>query len=212
MTQMVTGPLCRSDVAELARIHRQAFPGFFLSSLGEPFLRQFYRGFLDGHGGVAVVLRDARDGRPVGAAVGPLDPSGFFGRLLRRRLVPFMLASARAAIRTPHIVPRLLRAVGYRGQGDISAPGALLSSICVSPQIRGVGAGATLLHAWEGQVGRAGVSSAHLTTDVDDNDQVNAFYDRQGWQITQTFTTSEGRRMYLRTRAGLLETMPSATE
>ena len=54
MTSLTTGPLRPSDVAELARIHREAFPTFFLSSLGEPFLRQFYAGFVGQRASVLV--------------------------------------------------------------------------------------------------------------------------------------------------------------
>lgn len=206
MTKLVTGPLLRSDVAELARIHRAAFPGFFLSTLGEPFLRQFYQGFLGDHGGIAVVLREAKGGRPLGAAVGPLEPAGFFIGLLRRRMVPFVVASAAASLRSPRSLPRLLQAVRYRGQGGTSAPGALLSSICVSPHVRGSGAGSTLLHAWELEVASRGCTSAHLTTDADDNALVNAFYDRRGWPVLDTFITREGRRMHLRSRSPLPQT------
>lgn len=197
MTSVTTGPLRPSDVAELARIHREAFPTFFLSSLGEPFLRQFYAGFVGDAETVAIVLRDARDGRPIGAAVGPLEPAGFFSRLLRRRLIQFALAGARSAVHSPRTVPRLLRGILYRGHSS-SAPGALLSSICVSPAVSGSGCGSALLRAWQEEVVSRGVSAAHLTTDADDNDGVNAFYDARGWVIRDTYITPEGRRMHLR--------------
>lgn len=201
MTPFVTSPLRTSDVAELARIHRQSFPGFFLSSLGEPFLREFYKGFLGDPDGIAVVLRDEADGRPLGAAVGPLHPEGFFRRLLRRRLIAFAWASVGATIRSPHTLPRLLRAAKYRGQAGPSAPGALLSSICVSPQLKDRGAGSQLLRAWEVAVASNGISSAHLTTDAIDNERVNAFYERRGWLRVDTLTTAEGRVMLLRARS-----------
>lgn len=208
MTRFTTGPMRRSDVAELARLHRTAFPGFFLSTLGEPFLREFYRGFLGDKDAVAVVLRSEHEGRPLGAAAGPLEPAGFFTRLVRRRFMPFARASLGAAIRSPRSVPRLIRGVTYRGPGGPAIPGALLSSICISPAIRGSGAGSTLLRAWEEEVAARGVPSAHLTTDADDNAAVNSFYDRHGWIVIDTFSTPEGRRMHVRARSRLGNSSP----
>ena len=54
---VVYGGLARRDVRELAALHRRAFPDFFMSTLGEPFLRQFYSGFLNDPTGIAVIAR-----------------------------------------------------------------------------------------------------------------------------------------------------------
>ena len=34
-------------IGELAKLHKKAFPDFFLTQLGLPFLRTLYRGYLD---------------------------------------------------------------------------------------------------------------------------------------------------------------------
>jgi ribosomal protein S18 acetylase RimI-like enzyme len=186
--------LVAADADELARLHREAFPDFFLSSLGVPFLRQFYAGFADDASAVGLVARDGR-GRAVGAVVGTIEPAGYFSRLLRSRLVGFGLASARAVVRRPRAAARLLRAVTYRGSDAAPSEGALLSSICVSPAARGTGTGRLLLQAWEQEVADRGVGVAFLTTDADDNDAVNAFYRGAGWRLDETFRTREGRAM-----------------
>lgn len=93
---MVTyGPLAGSDAKALAKIHREAFPDFFLSSLGESFLIQFYRGFARDSSAITVVVRDEQ-GIPRGAAVGTTEPAGFYRRLLKRRWPGFVAASARS--------------------------------------------------------------------------------------------------------------------
>lgn len=197
--------LRETDVPELARIHRQAFPGFFLSSLGEPFLRQFYMAYLSDPTAVAVVLRDER-GRPVGASVGTTEPSGFFRRLIRRQGLGFALASFRAALKNPRATTRLVRGALYRGEVD-EAPttdGALWSSMCASPAIQGQGAGRLLMTGWEEEARRLGATQAHLTTDADGNDRVNEWYQRAGWAQTATYSTRKGRRMNLYTKELLL--------
>ena len=195
MTVTVTlGPLTPTDVRPLARLHREAFPGLFLSTLGEPFLVQLYRGFLTDDSAVCVVARGA-DGSVQGAAVGTIEPVGFFGRLVRNRWPGFILASVRAVVSNPKAAPRLLRAVRYRGENRAGAQGALLSSICVDPAIQGAGVGRTLVETWTHEVASRGIDTAILTTDADDNDAVNRFYQAQGWALSDKHTTREGRSM-----------------
>lgn len=191
---MTLGPLTPADVRPLARLHRQAFPGFFLSTLGEPFLVQFYRGFLADASAVTVVARGA-DGSVHGAVVGTTQPGGFFGRLLKNRWPGFALASARAVVSNPKSAPRLLRAVRYRGDTPAGGQSALLSSICVDPSMQGSGVGRQLVEAWTRELSSRGVDTATLTTDADDNDVVNRFYQARGWALVDSYTTRQGRSM-----------------
>lgn len=188
------GVLTAPDVRPLARLHRDAFPGFFLSTLGEPFLAQFYKGFLADDSAVTVVARSP-DGAVIGAAVGTTEPAGFFGRLISNRWPGFVLASARAVIANPKAASRLFRAVRYRGDAPGDDQGALLSSICVDPARQGTGLGRQLVEAWTRDVAARGGRAAYLTTDADDNDAVNRFYRTQGWVLAGHYTTSEGRSM-----------------
>lgn len=196
----VVGRMTAADVHELARLHRAAFPSFFLSGLGERFLVQFYRGFLADPTAITVVIRDDDD-RIGGAVVGTLEPAGFFGRLLRRQWPGFLAASAAAVLRSPSCAPRLLRAVRYRG-GLAGADGsALLSSICVDPAQQGRGLGRRLIGAWTAEATARGARSAYLTTDAQDNDAVNAFYRAGGWELKEQSVTPQGRRMHRYTRS-----------
>lgn len=186
-------PLRATDVALLAKLHQEAFPGFFLSTLGTPFLEQFYRGFLSDPTAVTVVAR--RDAEVLGAVVGTTEPNGFFARLLRRQILGFVVASARAVASNPRSLRRVLRGVRYRGDAPVGSEGALLSSICVDPKLHRAGVGSALLAEWSQLAGAAGAQRAHLTTDATDNDAVNGFYQRHGWAIEQTYETPDGRLM-----------------
>ena len=199
MTTTTLGPLHASDVPDVARLHKESFPGFFLSELGEPFLRQFYRGHLQDPSAVSVVLRN-ETGRPTGCVVGTTEPAGFYRRLLMRRWLGFALGGARAALARPAALPRLLKAVRYRGGAHSSEAGALLSSICLTPALQGTGEGSRLLKEWEAAVAARGIPRAYLATDAIDNDGVNAFYARHGWSLLETYCTTEGRQMNRYTR------------
>lgn len=183
-----------ADAPNLAVLHREAFPEFFLSSLGEEFLIQFYLGFVDDPSAIVAVQRDLR-GTPRGVAVGTTDAQGFYSRLLKRRFWGFVRASAIAALRNPRVAPRLLRAVAYRGGSTPPTGSALLSSICVDSHARRRGMGRAILLRWRQRAHACGASSAYLTTDAQTNDRVNEFYQRDGWALDQTFFTREGREM-----------------
>ncbi|WP_416905410.1 hypothetical protein [Micromonospora echinospora] len=114
MTTVDLAPLTGHDVPAAADLHLRAFPRFFLSRLGAPFLREFYAGFVDDPDAVTVVSRGA-DGRLLGVVVGTVTPDGFFGRLLRRRGHRMAVAAVRPALRDPRAVGRLVRGIAYRG-------------------------------------------------------------------------------------------------
>ncbi|MBO3131431.1 hypothetical protein, partial [Dermatophilus congolensis] len=180
----------------LARLHRDAFPNFFLTRLGQPFLREFYRAYATDPTAITITARMSNN-QPIGIAVGTTDPTTFYARLLRRRAIPFALAATRAALTHPRtVIPRLLRALHYRGDTPPGSNGALLASICISPTLKKTGTGAKLTHTWTTCAHRHGATSAYLTTDADNNDAVNRHYSRQGWTIESTYTTPAGRRMH----------------
>lgn len=193
MSQIRLELLTRARVAECATLHRVAFPDFFLSQLGERFLCEFYAAFVDDPDAVTAVSVD-RSGNVLGVVVGTLSPEGFFTRLLKRRWYAFARASLALVLRKPSHAPRLLRAVAYRGQVPVETSGALLSSICVAPQARGLGVGSQLLRAFEGYVDARGIS-AFLVTDQVGNDAVNRFYRDHGWRLAGSYDTPEGRAM-----------------
>lgn len=183
------------DVPAVAALHMRAFETFFLARLGERFLRQFYAGFAEDPGAVTVIAR-ADDGRVVGAVVGNLAPDQFFRRLLRRRGLRLALASLPAVLRDPRVAARTARAVTYRGETTVArAEGALLSSICVDPEVEGSGYGRWLIDQWWCRARERGARSAYLTTDADGNDRVNDFYRRAGWTLLGSQVVAEGRRV-----------------
>lgn len=189
-----------SDLAPLAKLHREAFPNFFLSQLGPAFLKQFYAGFIGDPSAVVVILRSG-DGEIVGAAVGSVRPERFFRNLLLRRLPQLFSASLLATVRDPRKIGRLLAGVRYRGSVEAERPdGALLSSICVNPNAQGSGLGRDLIRLWTARAAALGASSAYLTTDAADNTGVNLFYLSNGWRLHGNYVTPEGRAMNIYTR------------
>ena len=71
-------------IEQCVRLHRQAFPDFFLSQLGTRFLAEFYRAFRSAPDAARGVAVDG-EGRVPGVVVGTTRPGGFFSRLLKQR-------------------------------------------------------------------------------------------------------------------------------
>lgn len=187
--------ITKERIHEVVDIHMRAFPDFFLTFLGRGFLKEFYGSFCGSDEGIGFVAIDADTDRVAGAVVGPVQPAGYFKRLLKRRWWAFCLHSIQAVCRRPTIIPRMMRAFVYRGDAPAGPARALLSSIAVDPAIQRGGVGRRLVAAYLEEARHRGVPGVFLTTDCDDNEAVNSFYQRLGWQIESTFTTPEGRRM-----------------
>lgn len=181
---------------DAVQIHLKAFPGFFLSFLGPRFLKTFYRSFIEDDMGICLVAQDCSDGKILGIVVGPLVPDGYYKRLVQRKWLAFCMSSLTAIIRKPSKIPRLYRAVFYRGEAPVEGDAlALLASIAVSPKVGTKGVGRDLLRAFVEEVKRREGKGVFLTTDADDNDRVNRFYETFGFSLESSFSTHEGRRM-----------------
>jgi ribosomal protein S18 acetylase RimI-like enzyme len=182
-----------SDVESVVAIHLEAFQGFFLSELGERFLRELYVGILQDPSGIAFVYE--KDGILVGFVAGSASPSGFYRRLLVKRWWRFGLASMGAVLRQPGIIPRLLRAFNTPNNPMPSEDCGTLMSIAVSPKIQGQGIGKELVKVFINESRQRGLKAVNLTTDKVNNDAVNKFYQRFGFRCFRTYFTPENREI-----------------
>jgi ribosomal protein S18 acetylase RimI-like enzyme len=188
-------PIQDTDLSQVVDVHMRAFPDFFLTFLGPRFLKEFYGSFVVDPMGMGFVASDEETGKILGVIVGPLKPSGYFKRLLKRRWWAFCLASMSAVLRRPTAIKRLVRAVFYRGEAPSGPEGSLLSSIAVDTDAQGRGVGKLLVQAWLAEAQEQGAATAFLTTDAIDNEATNRFYQKLGWRIESVYETPEGRKM-----------------
>lgn len=179
----------------LVGLHLAAFPGFFLTQLGKPFLRLLYAGFIDHPAGVFIVGEE--DQEIVGFAAGTTQPDLFFKQLLRRNGLRFALAAIPGLLRNPLFVARkCFGALFYRGESlpDLKNA-ALLSSLAVAPEHSGKGIGKTLVQAFAEEAWARGCSAIYLTTDAAKNAQVNRFYEKCGFKLRDTLKRQGNRMM-----------------
>lgn len=183
------------DIAETIAVHKAAFPAFFLSMLGDRFLLQLYRGFLQDS--TSIWLIASHNSRLVGFVAGTTEPEGFFKRLLFCRWPAFIAAGASAFFRHPlQIGRRFLAALMYRGEKPHGIDNAtLLSSIGVSPHYAGRGVGWSLVEHFCEEAFSRGSDHVYLLTDDANNDAANRFYVKCGFSLESSFTRNGERKM-----------------
>ena len=187
-------PLKVSDVGQVVTVHLSSFPGFFLSFLGVRFLSLFYSGICSAPEGIAFVyLNDV--GIPCGFVAGTSNPGGFYSRLLKRDWLKFAFASIIPVLKKPSVIGRIARALFLPSDNPVGGDVAGLFSIGVLPELQGTGAGKKLVQSFLDEAKKKGCKKVFLTTDRDNNEAVNNFYEKIGFSIVREFTTPEGRRM-----------------
>lgn len=187
-------PMAKIHVPEVVQTHLASFPGFFLSFLGPRFLSLYYAGICTATEGIGYVYLN-ESGSPAGFVAGSSNPRGFYSRLLKRGWLKFALASVGAIIRKPAVIGRVARGLFHHKGNPLGDDVAGLYSIGVLPELHGTGAGKLLVKAFLQESARRGCTKVFLTTDRDDNEAVNEFYQKLGFVVERQFETPEGRRM-----------------
>jgi GNAT superfamily N-acetyltransferase len=181
------------DLQEVVEVHLQSFPSFFLTFLGPKFLTLLYQNIPDCPEGVAIVA--SLNGRVEGFIAGVTQQKGFYRRIIKEHKWAFAAASLGALIKRPAIAPRLIRALRKQNEVGQASAEACLMSIAVRPEMEGRGIGKQIVEAFCKALRERGVKAVCLTTDQDNNERVNRFYQKLGFRITRCFITPEGRTM-----------------
>lgn len=200
-----------SDLSEIVRVHQSAFPGFFLTDMGPAFLKAYYRTVLNYESSICLVAE--ADSQLVGFAVGALCPSRFYevmSHSKRRMLIPIVMG----VLRNPQLLRRVLlnmRRVSHTDQSSspTTEDTCELTSIGVDRGISRRGTGRALMSEFVQQAKNLNASVIVLTTDSEENEAVNSFYEKQGFTLHRQFRRSETRlmnefRLELRPAAGMV--------
>lgn len=180
-------------IKAIAELHKRAFPSFFLTQLGVPFLRTLYTGYMEDKDSGIIVAEEG--GKLVGFIAYSNDYPRFYKGLIKNHLIKFAFCSVGAAIRHPSFIKRLLGAFKKSESVVKEEKYVELASICVDPEIESKGVGSALIDYLKGIVDFNIYDYINLETDADGNDGVNRFYKINGFNLEREFITAEGRRM-----------------
>ncbi len=190
-----------ADLGFVVAQHLEHFPDNVFGQLGDRFLTEYYRTFLDGpHADARIAISD---GVPVGFLVGILDVAEH--RRLVRRYHARRLAwhAARALSLRPRMAFGLLRRraqvwLRRNNEAGRSADGsvAVLSHVAVDLSSRGYGTGTTLILGFVDAATTAGAVRVALATRAGDLG-AGRLYESLGWQLARERSTFDGRRIAL---------------
>jgi ribosomal protein S18 acetylase RimI-like enzyme len=199
-------PLNKSHIPEVARVHSLALAGDFLPSLGELFLRVFYRTVIDNNLGFGfVAIEDEPRGELAkyssgvrGFILGSYNTSDLFRKVIRRSAFQLGFSAIPAVLRHPKLIFKALETFSYPGREGVVEEKTELLVIAIDQNHRGAGLGKKLVNALnqafldsrgneskgEGNLPR--VSSYKLTV-LESNQNANAFYLALGFKKAGQF-------------------------
>lgn len=180
-------------INDIVDIHMRTFSGFFLTFLGRGFIKQLYKGFIAHNDSNIIGAFD--DDRLLGFVAYSENLSGFYKYLIKKSLIPFAFYSFLAFLRKPKIMFRLLRALTYPKSSKREEAYIEISSIGVLPEAKNQGVGTSIIDALKIKIDDNQFRYIKLETDKLNNDVVNAFYVKNGFELEGSFVTSEGREM-----------------
>ena len=184
-----------AEYRSLAEIHQTAFKNFFLSSLGLPFLRTYYKACLKDPTSIVICAVDDK-GNIKGFASGTTIASGYHKRLFLKNWASFFFVMLKYLIANPIAVYRLLMNIEKAPGINIGKNYAELLSIAVIPELKGTGIGKQLLDMFCQEVQLKDIAGITLTTDAKKNDRVVSFYKKCSFVVDHDFITYPNRKMY----------------
>jgi len=185
----------KKDLQSVIEVHCSAFNSFFLTELGNDFLKLYYGSLLkipDGYLFGYFIKNEL-----LGFCAATTQSAGFNVRLIKSRFIHFFCISLKLLFTNPKALLRLCKNFTKKSTA-INDDGkyAELLSIAVNTNKQGLGIGKLLLQALENDMQQRGCKKISLTTDFYDNENAIQFYKKFGYEIMYEFTAHPDRKMY----------------
>lgn len=176
-------------------LHNLAFKDFFLTQLGDDFLKLYYTSILQHEDGMLIGYFESNELH--GFCAVTTYSKGFNSRMIQKKIIPFGLIGIKLLFTKPGSLVRLFNNFtksdpSIKDEGEY---GELLS-IGVDPDKQGKGVGKQLLLELEKRLKSKGINKLSLTTDYFNNDKAIGFYKSMGYGIMYEFTAYPNRKMY----------------
>lgn len=184
------------DIDDIVRIHRTAFESFFLTSLGERFLKLYYSTFIKSQNGVIYCTEKGKS--IVGFSACSYTSRGFNTSLIKENLIKYGIEFGVLLFTKPNAIIRLVKNFNKESDDNSVVDNgeyAELYSIAIDPKCQGEGLGKILLGATESNV-RNHNKVISLTTDYYNNEKTIGFYHSMGYKDYYDFVTYPKRRMW----------------
>lgn len=178
--------------ALLAKLHIKSFSKFFLIFLGEKFLTLMYSSYMhDASSDIEVAL----DGeRVLGFVAYSFDTTQLYKSIIKSHFFCLVWICIKAFFRKPKYLLKIIRTFLKANKQSEESDFIEITSVCVDKDTESKGIGSKLLQS----VIKKNSNKAEfflLNTDAVNNDRVNAFYLKNGFMLSKTYTTADKRKM-----------------
>ena len=191
---MIIRVLNVGDSKQVARLHKSAFSSFFLTKLGFRFLTEFYVSIFKSKESIKLGL--FKDENLVGFAIGAQNSKSFYSNILKRNFLRLGFSAFIPLLLNPLLIYRLYISLKTTHKMENSIEGnVILLSICVDPLESTKGNGTVLLSKFE-EIAFEYSKLISLTTDSINNDYVNSFYHKNGYQLISSFLQAKREMNY----------------
>lgn len=173
-------PMLESHLCDVVTVHSKAFNGFFLTLMGEKFLRHYYKSVIDYKDSIALIAVDEKN-QVTGLAVGFKNPNKFYNHF-NKYWIRMLPAAAIGFLRHPSLVFMILRNACRVRESNLKTTeeSVELASICTN--ITNQNIGSTLLKYFISSAEQTGANEVTLTTDENENTAARSFYERHGFK------------------------------
>jgi len=186
----------KEEIDKVVSIHENAFTGFFLTSLGRPFLKLYYKSVSKHKDGILLGYFDENN-ILCGFCAATMNSNGFNKSLVKKNLLDFFLISAHILVTKPSSLIRLINNFTKKSSGIVdNGEYAELLSIAISTSSQGGGIGKKLLLELEEKLKDGKYSNLSLTTDYYNNEKTISFYKKMGYSTLYEFISYPNRKMY----------------
>ena len=184
-----------TDVRVISKIHEKSFQGFFLTTLGNYFLKTYYKSCIKSNKTTCICAIDEKQ-NIVGFSVGTHHSKGFHKKLILNNIYSFAIQSIFILFTNPKALFRLFKNLNKESHREDIGDYAELLSIAVLVDKIGLGIGKGLLLEFEKKIKDQNIKKISLTTDFNSNDSVLSFYKSLGYEVYYDFITYPNRKMY----------------
>jgi GNAT superfamily N-acetyltransferase len=174
------------NLLDVVEIHKEAFPNFFLTELGDKLLYVFYSSLLKETTTIAWCF--AEENKVVGFFVATTRPSGLYRKIFLKNFFSFSFRLMLVFLKKPKYLKKMI--ISYSTQINHRIPvtfTASLLSICVHPNFAGKKIGKRLLEKLEIELKKTNELGYYLTTDNENNSATNQFYLINGFELLTVF-------------------------
>lgn len=183
-----------SKYHEIAKVHLNSFEDFFLTSLGEGFLKAYYKACLKNERAIAICALNGQE-EIVGFGIGTSLSKDFHKMLLKNNFFDFFGQALRLALSRPSALFRLAQNLSKKSTDNDDGNYAELLSIAVLPKMGNLGVGKGLIGEFEREALKRKCKKIALTTDSKNNSKVIKFYENMGYLLYSEFVAYPNRKM-----------------